>query len=66
MYYVTTADFNRYMDIQQSINFKIHRQFVEMAIPFASPTQRELLKAPAVSKEEPVPRGAATSARTSR
>jgi small-conductance mechanosensitive channel len=57
VYYVTTADFHRYMDIQQAINLKIHRQFLELGIPFASATQRELLKPPA--------RDAATSARTS-
>jgi small-conductance mechanosensitive channel len=49
VYYVTTADFNRYMDIQQSINLKLHRQFVELGIPFASATQRELLKPAAIS-----------------
>jgi small-conductance mechanosensitive channel len=57
VYYVTNADFHRYMDIQQSINLKIHRQFLDLAIPFASATQRELLK--------PRPADAATSARTS-
>lgn len=46
VYYVLTPDFNRYMDIQQSINFKIHRQFLELGIPFASPTQRQLFPPP--------------------
>lgn len=45
-YYVTTADFNRYMDIQQAINLRIHRQFLELAIPFASATQRQLYPPP--------------------
>ncbi len=66
VYFVTTADVNRYMDIQQSINLKIHRKFVELGIGFASATQRELLKPPAAPQEEPAPRGVATSARTSR
>jgi small-conductance mechanosensitive channel len=62
VYFVTTADFNRYMDIQQAINFKIHRQLTELGISFASATQRELL-APAEEKSgeptaaEPPPPG---------
>jgi hypothetical protein len=43
---VTTPDFNRYMDIQQAINLKIHRQFLELGIPFASATQRQLYPPP--------------------
>jgi small-conductance mechanosensitive channel len=45
-YYVLTPDFNRYMDIQQSINLELHRQFLELGIPFASPTQRQLYPPP--------------------
>jgi small-conductance mechanosensitive channel len=43
VYFVTTADFNRYMDIQQSINLKIHRRFAEQHIDFAVPTQKLVL-----------------------
>jgi small-conductance mechanosensitive channel len=64
VYYVTTADFNRYMDIQQSINLKLHRRLLELGILFASPTQRELIKPPAPS-EAPDTRAAPASARTS-
>jgi small-conductance mechanosensitive channel len=46
VYYVLTPDFNRYMDIQQAINLKIHRQFLELGIPFASATQRQLYPPP--------------------
>jgi small-conductance mechanosensitive channel len=46
VYFVLLPDFNRYMDIQQSINLKIHRQFLELGIPFASPTQRQLFPLP--------------------
>jgi small-conductance mechanosensitive channel len=42
VYFVTTADFNRYMDIQQAINLKIHRSFHELGISFASATQPKL------------------------
>jgi small-conductance mechanosensitive channel len=65
VYYVTTAEFNRYMDIQQSINLKLHRRFLELSIPFASATQRELLK-PAAAVEEKGSRNVATSARSAR
>ncbi len=39
VYYVLTADYTLYMDIQQSINFAIHRRFEEEGIEFAYPTQ---------------------------
>jgi small-conductance mechanosensitive channel len=52
-YYVTTPDFNRYMDIQQAINLKIHRQFLELGIPFASATQRQLYPPPPEHKPPP-------------
>ena len=43
VYYVKTADYNQYMDIQQSINLKIHRRFAERHIEFAVPTQKLVL-----------------------
>jgi small-conductance mechanosensitive channel len=39
VYYVIGADYNKYMDIQQSINIKIYRTFEEKGIDFAYPTQ---------------------------
>ncbi len=39
VYYVLSADFNRYMDIQQAINIEIHRRFAELGVEFAFPTQ---------------------------
>lgn len=39
VYYVIGADYNRYMDIQQSINLKIFEAFEEQKISFAYPTQ---------------------------
>jgi small-conductance mechanosensitive channel len=44
VYYVLSADFNRYMDIQQAINLRIHREFERLGIEFAYPTQRILLE----------------------
>jgi small-conductance mechanosensitive channel len=35
VYYVLSADYNQYMDIQQSINLKIHRRLTEHDIAFA-------------------------------
>jgi small-conductance mechanosensitive channel len=39
VYYVLSADYNAYMDVQQSIYFAIHRRFEEAGIEFAYPTQ---------------------------
>jgi small-conductance mechanosensitive channel len=44
VYYVETPDFNRYMDIQQNINFAIHEMFEREKINFAYPTQSLVLK----------------------
>jgi small-conductance mechanosensitive channel len=43
VYYVLSADYNRYMDIQQSINLRLHRQFAEQGIEFAYPTQKLMI-----------------------
>ena len=40
VYYVLSADYNQYMDIQQAINLEIHERFAELDIQFAYPTQR--------------------------
>ncbi len=39
VYYVTSSDYNLYMDIQQAINFKIKAEFAQRKIHFAYPTQ---------------------------
>lgn len=44
VYYVLTADYNRYMDLQQEINFKIKEKFEKAGIEFAFPTQTLYLK----------------------
>jgi small-conductance mechanosensitive channel len=43
VYYVLSADHNRYMDVQQAINLRIHREFAELGIEFAYPTQKVFL-----------------------
>ena len=44
VYYVLSTDYNHYMDIQQTINLRIHREFARRGIEFAYPTQRLLLE----------------------
>ncbi len=39
VYYVLSSDYNKYMDIQQEINFKIKEEFEKRKIEFAYPTQ---------------------------
>lgn len=39
VYYVIGSDYNKYMDIQQEINFKIKEEFDKNGIEFAYPTQ---------------------------
>ncbi|MBN1353119.1 MAG: mechanosensitive ion channel family protein [Candidatus Omnitrophica bacterium] len=39
VYYVMGSDYNKYMDIQQKINFGIKEQFEKQGIEFAYPTQ---------------------------
>jgi small-conductance mechanosensitive channel len=39
VYYVLDRDYNKYMDIQQEINFKIKEEFDKRGIEFAYPTQ---------------------------
>lgn len=51
VYFVLTADFNRYMDIQQAVNFAIHAAFEAEQIEFAYPTQKLLM--PAASSVSP-------------
>jgi len=40
VYYVRSADYNRYMDIQQAINLRLHKEFARLGIEFAYPTQK--------------------------
>jgi len=39
VYYVLSADYNEYMDVQQAINLKIYDEFEANGIDFAYPTQ---------------------------
>jgi len=44
VYYVNTRDYNRYMDIQQEINFRMKEEFEKKGIEFAYPTQTLFLE----------------------
>ena len=46
VYYVLTADYNRYMDIQQAVNLHIHQRFEDEGIEFAYPTQTVFVESP--------------------
>lgn len=44
VYYVASADYTRYMDIQQAINLAIFEKFAEKNIEFAYPTQNIIMQ----------------------
>ncbi|HPO45752.1 MAG TPA: mechanosensitive ion channel, partial [Spirochaetota bacterium] len=44
VYYVLSPDYNKYMDIQQDINFAIKEDFDKRGIEFAYPTQTLYLR----------------------
>ena len=44
VYWVTTADYNTYMDIQQNINLELFKRFEEEGIEFAYPTRTVYLE----------------------
>jgi small-conductance mechanosensitive channel len=46
VYYVMSRDYNKYMDIQQEINFRIKEEFERRGIEFAYPTQTLYLEKP--------------------
>jgi small-conductance mechanosensitive channel len=46
VYYVLSADYTRYMDLQQEIYFAIHAAFERLGIAFAYPTRRVWLANP--------------------
>jgi small-conductance mechanosensitive channel len=55
VYYVLSADYNRYMDIQQAINLNIHRRFGDQGIAFAVTTQNQVFARVAQALEEKQP-----------
>lgn len=55
VYYVLDRDYNKYMNIQQEINFAINEEFAKRGIEFAYPTQT-LFLSQTQGKEEPNPK----------
>jgi small-conductance mechanosensitive channel len=54
VYYMLTADYNQYMDTQQTILFSIHEAFIKRGIEFAYPVQTVIVQA---GREEPAGNG---------
>src|SRR5690606_5821954 len=44
VYYVLSPDYNKYMDIQQAINVRLHRELTTLDVKFAIPVQRVMLE----------------------
>jgi small-conductance mechanosensitive channel len=55
VYYALSADYNLYMDIQQSINFAIKEEFEKRQINFAFPTQSVYLQTNLSSEKTALP-----------
>jgi len=53
VYYMLTADYNIYMDIQQAINLEIYRKFEQEGIEFAYPTRTLYVKRDAETEYMP-------------
>jgi small-conductance mechanosensitive channel len=53
VYYVLSADFNRYMDTQQAINLELHRRFAAMGVEFAYPTRKVFVVSDQNSSDAP-------------
>lgn len=47
VYYMLSADYNKYMDTQQAILLAIHEAFIKKGVKFATPVQNFYLSAPA-------------------
>lgn len=51
VYYVLTADYNQYMDVQQAINLHIFEEFNNLGVEFAYPTRTLFVSGQDVEKE---------------
>lgn len=57
VYYVLSADYNKYMDIQQHVNLQLHRELQQRGIEFAYPTQKLYVVSQMVEGNAPNERG---------
>jgi small-conductance mechanosensitive channel len=58
VYYVLSPNYNRYMDIQQEINLRLHREFAHLGVEFAYPTRKVFVARaprPAYGERNPEP-----------
>lgn len=62
VFYVLSADYNRYMDIQQKVNVRIHEEFERLGIEFAYPTQKLWLQRVDAPRPRPLDRSQAQPA----
>lgn len=67
VYYVLSPDYNRYMDIQQAINVRLHRELAQRGVKFAYQTQRMIVvpqdaPKPAPDEQPPVRESQRTAA----
>ena len=62
VYFVTVADYNVYMDIQQRINLALLRRFAADGVALAVPTRSVLVRGDADGAAPPSPRSAASAA----
>ena len=60
VYYLLSADYNKYMDIQQTINVTLHRELQQRGIEFAYPTQRLFVVPQNAPAEQPGEQGASS------
>jgi len=51
VYYVLSPDYNKYMDIQQAINVRLHRELAKLDVKFALPVQRVMLEGEVPERE---------------
>jgi small-conductance mechanosensitive channel len=61
VYYVLSADYNRYMDVQQEINLRLHRELKRLGVEFAYPTQKLFVVQEPSAQEVSVPEHDATA-----
>jgi small-conductance mechanosensitive channel len=53
VYYVLSSDYNKYMDIQQAINLRLHRELLQRGVEFAYPTQKLYVVSQNAAPDEP-------------
>jgi small-conductance mechanosensitive channel len=61
VYYVLSADYNKYMDIQQTINLQLHRELQQRGVEFAYPTQKLYVVPQGAERSAPDERGRSES-----